>query len=130
MRTRPLIKTNGSLLLAALVGLALAGCAGGPRVKMAPGYEKTPTRAQAQSNLMGTPDATVVPPTPTPEPLALDNTPYTLPSQTLSISVPQGWKMSAEADDHLRFEASDQSGMYEDAVRRVGNSFAYIVAGG
>jgi hypothetical protein len=38
--------------------------------------------------------------------------------------------MSAEADDHLRFEASDQSGMYEDAVRRVGNSFAYIVAGG
>lgn len=120
MRTRPLNKTNGSLLLAALVGLALAGCAGGPRVKMAPGYEKTPTRAQAQSNLMGTPDATAVPPTPTPEPLALDNTPYTLPSQALSISVPQGWKMSAEADDYVRFEAPDQTAWLEAALESSG----------
>jgi hypothetical protein len=108
------------LLLAALGLLLLAGCSGGPRVKMAPGYEKTPTRAQAQSNVMGTPEATAIPPTPTPEPLALDDTPYTLPSQALSISVPLGWKMSAEADDYVRFEAPDQSAWMEAALESSG----------
>lgn len=120
MRIKPLNKANGSVLLAALVCLALAGCAGGPRVKMAPGYEKTPTRAQAQSNLMGTPEATAVPPTPTPAPLALDNTAYTLPSQALSFSVPVGWKMSAESDDYVRFEAYDQSAWLEAALESSG----------
>ena len=107
-------------LLLATLSLLLAGCSGGPRVKMAPGYEKTPTRMDAQSNLMGTPDATAIPPTPTPEPLALDNTPYTLPSQALSFSVPLGWKKSAEADDYVRFEAPDQIAWMEAALESSG----------
>jgi hypothetical protein len=98
----------------------LAGCAGGPRVKMAPGYEKTPTRAQAQSNLMGTPEATAVPPTPTPAPLALDNTPYTLPSQALSFAVPVGWKLISETDNYVHFEASDQAAWLEAALESSG----------
>ena len=128
MRTRPLNKPTGisrqrrtgSIPLAVLVCLILASCAGGPRVKMAPGYEKTSTRVGAQSNLMGTPEATAIPPTPTPEPLALDNNPYTLPSQALSISVPLGWKMSAEADNYVRFESPDQIAWLEAALESSG----------
>ena len=111
---------SASILLFAMVCLAVIGCSGGSRVKMAPGYEKTPTRMEAQSNLMGTPEATAVPPTPTPEPLVLDNTPYTLPSQALSFSVPVGWKMSAEADNYARFEAPDQTAWLEAALESSG----------
>lgn len=96
------------------------GCAGGPRVKMAPGYEKTSTRVEAQSNLMGTPEATAVPPTSTPEPLALDDTPYTLPSQALSISVPLGWKLAFETDDKVRFEAPDKIAWLEAVLESSG----------
>ncbi|MDK2980249.1 MAG: hypothetical protein PWQ55_596 [Chloroflexota bacterium] len=124
MRTQPLnkrIRTLGAIgLLAGLVGLALAGCAGGPRVKMAPGYEKTPTRVDAQANVLGTPDATAVPPTPTPQPLALDDAPYTLPSQALSIAVPLGWKLASEADNYAHFEAPDQMAWLEAAVESSG----------
>lgn len=111
---------SGSIILTAIICLALVGCSGGSKVKMAPGYEKTPTRVEAQSNLMGTPEATAVPPTPTPEPLVLDNTPYTLPSQALSFSVPVGWKMSAEADNYVRFEASNQTAWLEAALESSG----------
>ena len=50
----------------------------------------------------------------------MDNTPYTLPSQALSFSVPLGWKKSAEADDYVRFEAPDQIAWMEAALESSG----------
>jgi len=106
---------------AALLALvSLAACAGGPRVKMAPGYEITPTRADAQSNVMGTPDPTEIPPTPTPEPLSLDDAAYALPSKALSFKPPLGWTLAAEDVDYAKFTAPDGRAWMEAAVESSG----------
>ena len=108
------------ILTACLLSISFAGCDNGPRVKMAPGYEITPTRQDVNANLMGTPDATEVPPTPTPEPLILDNTIYSLPSQAFSLYTPQGWKLASEDNDYVRFESPDQKAWFEAAVESTG----------
>ncbi len=87
---------------------------------MAPGYEKTPTRPDVQANIMGTPAATAVPPTPTPEPLILDNTPYLTSSNTFRLRIPQGWSLASEDDDYAKFVAPDQQAWFEIAVESSG----------
>lgn len=102
--------------------IALAACAGGPRVKMAPGYAVTPTQVQAQSNVMGTPEPTKIPPTPTPQPLSLDNAAYSLTSKALSFKPPLGWMLSSEYERYARFEAPDKQAWMEAAVESSGYS--------
>ena len=96
------------LTLLSLIGIVAAGCGSSPRVKMAPGYEITPTRMDVDANLEGTPDPTSIPPTPTPEPLALDDNMYTIPSQAFSLYIPQGWTLAIESDYYVRFESPDK----------------------
>lgn len=103
-----------------LVAIIAAGCDSGPRVKMAPGYETTPTRQDANANIMGTPEQTENPPTPTPEPLLLDDIKYTLPSQAFSLFIPQRWKLSSEDSNYARFESPDQKAWFEAAVESTG----------
>lgn len=100
--------------------LLLAACAGGPRVKMAPGYETTPTREAVQANVLGTPEPTAIPPTPTPQPLTLDDAAYSLPSKALSFRPPLGWQMASEDVDYVRFIAPDQRAWMEAAVESSG----------
>ncbi len=112
------------LVVLGFIGLVVAGCDSGPRVKMAPGYETTPTREDVDANLMGTPDPTPVSPTPTPEPLALDDNIYSLPSQAFSLYVPQGWSLVVENETYTRFESPDLKGWFEAAVESTGYQLA------
>jgi len=108
------------VLITILSAIVLSACGGGPRVKMAPGYETTPAKTEVKTNVMGTPEATPLPPTPTPEPLTLDNTPYALPSQALSLFTPQGWVLKNEDAAYAKFESLDQRAWFEAAVESTG----------
>ena len=102
------------------LSLLLTSCESGPRVKMAPGYETTPTRQEVQANLMGTPEPTAIPPTPTPKPLVLDDTLYSLPSNAFRLKTPQGWLLSSEDTNYVRFESVNQNAWFEAAVESSG----------
>ncbi|NPV41404.1 MAG: hypothetical protein HPY72_08705 [Anaerolineae bacterium] len=106
--------------VALLLWMGLAACEGGPRVKMAPGYEATSTPVSAQADVMGTPKPTKVPPTPTPEPLTLDNNRYSLPSRALVFQIPLGWTLTSESGNYARFEAPDKTAWMEAAVESSG----------
>ena len=61
------MKKISKLILAVLLtSMLVGGCQSGSRVKMAPGYETTPTRQEIDANVMGTPEPTEIPSTPTP----------------------------------------------------------------
>ncbi len=100
--------------------VSLTACASEPRVKMAPGYEDTPTPIGAQANVMGTPEPTEIPPTPTPEPLQLDNNLYTLSSKAMSFKPPVGWTAASESSNYVRFEAPDKRAWMEAAFESSG----------
>jgi hypothetical protein len=120
-RAVQILKNNFALVLIGLfIGIGAVACSGGPRVKMAPGYATTPTRQDMEVNLMGTPEATAILPTPTPEPLQLDDTLYDLPSKALSLNIPQGWKKADENATYVRFEALDRKAWLEAAVESTG----------
>ena len=115
-----LFKKTLVLGIVALLLIGLAACEGGPRVKMAPGYEATSTPVSAQADVMGTPKPTKIPPTPTPEPLTLDNNRYSLPSKALVFQIPLGWMLTSESGSYARFEAPDKSAWMEAAVESSG----------
>jgi hypothetical protein len=100
--------------------LMLSACESGPRVKMAPGFDQTPTPRQAQSNTLGTPAPTRIPPTPTVIPLTLDNKAYTDPSRTLSFYPPQGWDLTTESEGYVKFTRRDGAAWFEGAVESTG----------
>ena len=108
------------IYLLLLLGLLLAACESGPRVRMAPGYEATATPIQSRANVMGTPAPTSVPPTPTISPLALDNKFYTLPSLTLNFYPPQKWTLDNEGSSYAKFISPDKTAWMEAAVESSG----------
>jgi hypothetical protein len=87
---------------------------------MAPGYEATSTPVSAQADVMGTPKPTKVPPTPTPEPLTLDNNRYSLPSKALVFQIPLGWTLTYESGNKVRFDAPDKFAWMEAVVESSG----------
>lgn len=109
-------KISKLILAVILTSMLVGGCQSGSRVKMAPGYETTPTRQEIDANVMGTPEPTEIPSTPTPEPLVMDDDVYTIPSKIFSFSVPQGWITKSENEDYVRFEALDQTAWFEATV--------------
>lgn len=106
--------------VALLLWMGLTACEGGPRVKMAPGYEATSTPVSAQADVMGTPKPSKVPPTPTPEPLTLDNNRYSLPSKALVFQIPLGWTLTYESGNKVRFDAPDKFAWMEAVVESSG----------
>ena len=108
------------VLLVLIAGWLLAACESGPKVKMAPGFDQTPTPREAQSNTLGTPAPTRVPPTPTVVPLTLDNQAYTDPSRTLSFYPPQGWDLTTESEGYVKFTRRDGAAWFEGAVESTG----------
>ncbi|MDP2966692.1 MAG: hypothetical protein Q8N39_11770 [Pelolinea sp.] len=112
------MRPKSHLLL--LVALLLAACEGGPRVRMAPGYEATPTPIQSRTNVMGTPAPTSVPPTPTVPPLTMDNKFYSLPSLSLSFYPPLRWTLDYEDDSYAKFISPDKTAWMEAAVEPSG----------
>ncbi len=103
-----------------LLVLLLAACESGPKVKLAPGFDQTPTPREAQSNTLGTPAPTSVPPTPTVIPLTLDDQFYTDPSRTLSFYPPTGWELTTESDGYVKFSRIDGAAWFEGAVESTG----------
>ncbi len=114
------MKLKKILLFGCIAVLFLTSCESGPRVRMAPGYDQTPTPREAQANVSGTPFPTPVPPTPTVVPLRLDNQIYTDPSLTLSFFPPQGWSLTAETDGYVKFTRPDGAAWFEGAVESTG----------
>lgn len=108
------------MVVLCLTGVIAVGCGGGPRVKMAPGFENEPMQIVVDANLEGTPDPTSIPPTPTPEPLTLDDNVYSVPSQAFSLYIPQGWTQAFENDTYSRFESPDKTAWFEAAVESTG----------
>ena len=114
------MKTGKTLILLIIPAIIMTACESGPRVQMAPGFDQTPTPIKAQANMMGTPVPTRVPPTPTIEPLTLDNQVYTIPSLTLSFYPPQRWDLLTESDGYVKFSRPDGAAWFEGAVESSG----------
>lgn len=105
-----------------LTVLLLSACESGPRVRMAPGFEQTRAPIDSQANVLGTPEPTPIPPTPTVEALVLDNTAYTDPSRTLSFYPPLGWDLTTETEGYVKFTRPDGTAWFEGAVESTGYS--------
>jgi hypothetical protein len=112
--------TLRQLAALALIALVMAGCESGPRVRMAPGYEPTATPIRPPANVMGTPEPTAVPATPTVPPLQTDNQLYTLPSLIASFYPPLGWQLTKEDTAYARFISPDGAAWMEAAVESSG----------
>lgn len=98
----------------------LAACESGPRVRMAPGFDQSPTPPDVQANVMGTPEPTAIPPTPTVEPLELNDRLFTDPSRTLSFYPPLGWELVEEKTGYVKFVRADGAAWFEGAVESSG----------
>lgn len=118
------MKTGKILFVLVLLGMIAAACESGPRVQMAPGFDQTSTPRIVQANVMGTPLPTKIPPTPTIEPLVLDNRVYNIPSLTLSFYPPQRWDLLKESDGYVKFSRPDGAAWFEGAVESSGYSLS------